>query len=61
MISYYIDIILYRYHMISISYDIISYDMILENFRRTENRERTDPQTENSITEATLIPCDSSG
>ena len=43
------------YHM------ILSYDMILENFRRTENREQTDPQTENSITEATLIPCGSWG
>ena len=43
------------YHM------ILSYDMILENFRRTENREQTDRQTENSITEATLIPCGSSG
>ena len=51
--------------MISISYDVISYDIIiryvLENFRRTENREQTDPQTENSITETTLIPCGSSG
>ena len=38
------------YHM------ILSYDMILENFVRTENR-----QTENSKPEATLIPVDSRG
>ena len=36
---------------------ILSYDMILENFRRTENRE----QTENSKPEATLIPVDRRG
>ena len=36
---------------------ILSYDIILENFRRTENRE----QTENSKLEATLILCGSSG
>ena len=37
------------YHM------ILSYDMILENFVRT------DTQTENSKPEATLIPMDSRG
>ena len=39
----------------------LSYDMILENFRRTENREQTDPQTENSKLETTLIPVDRRG
>ena len=33
----------------------------LENFRRTENREQTDRQTEISFTEAALIPCGSLG
>ena len=37
------------YHM------ILSYDMILENFVRTENRQTDREQTEKSITEATLI------
>ena len=40
MISY--DVIRYRYHMTSY-HMIISYDMILENFRRTD-REQTDRQ-----------------
>ena len=36
---------------------ILSYDMILENFRRTDREQRT----ENSKPEATLIPVDSRG
>ena len=40
MISY--DVIRYRYHKTSY-HMIISYDMILENFRRTD-REQTDRQ-----------------
>ncbi len=54
--------------MILISYDmisyhiILSYDMILENFRRTDREQRTENrQTENSKTEATLIPVDLQG
>ena len=33
----------------------------LENLMRTENREQTDRQTENSKPEATLIPVDRRG
>ena len=40
---------------------ILSYDMILENFIRTENRQTENKQTENSKPEATLIPMDSQG
>ena len=40
---------------------ILSYDMILENFVRTENRQTDREQTENSKPEATLIPVDSQG
>ena len=40
---------------------ILSYDMILENFVRTDREQRTDKQTENSKPEATLIPVDSRG
>ena len=40
----------------------LSYDMILENFRITENRQRTHrEQSENSKPEATLIPVESWG
>ena len=41
------------YHM------ILSYDRILENLQRTNTQ--TDKHTETSITEATHIPCGSSG
>jgi len=40
---------------------ILSYDMILENFVRTDREQRTDKQTENSKPEATLIPMDRRG
>ena len=42
---------------------ILSYDMILENFRRTDREQRTEnrEQTENSKPEATLIPADRRG
>ena len=41
---------------------ILSYDMILENFRRTDREQRTENrQTENSKPEATLIPVDRRG
>ena len=32
--------------MISKSYDVISYDIILENFMRTDREQRTDRQTD---------------
>ena len=40
---------------------ILSYDIILENFVRTDNKQRTNRQTENSKPEATLIPVDCRG
>ena len=40
---------------------ILSYDMILENFVRTENKQTENRQTENSKPEATLIPMDCRG
>ena len=40
---------------------ILSYDIILENFVRTYNKQRTNRQTENSKPEATLIPVDCRG
>ena len=39
---------------------ILSYDMILENFVRTD-RQTENKQTENSKPKATLIPVDSRG
>ena len=39
----------------------LSYDMILENFVRTENKQTDRQRTENSKPEATLIPVDSRG
>ena len=43
------------YHM------ILSYDIILVNFVRTDNKQRTNRKTENSKPEATLIPVDRRG
>ena len=41
---------------------ILSCDMILENFRRTDREQRTENrQIENSKPEATIIPVDSRG
>ena len=40
---------------------ILSYDMILENFIRTENKQTDRQRTENSKPEATLIPMDCQG
>ena len=38
-----------------------SYDILLENFVRTENKQTDREQTENSKPEATLIPVDRRG
>ena len=57
MISY--DII--WHHMTSISYDIIIWYDIRKFAQNKQTNTQTDKQTENSITEATLIPCGSSG